>query len=254
MWLCARLLVVAFCLGATWAHAAPLGVVGKDDRRVIEPNEQRQWNAVGRLNRANGGFCSAVLIGPSEALTAAHCLWDQKRKRWLLPDMIHFVPGYRRGSYLGHAKGKSFRFSETLIMDDQGKPVDQIDDWAVIQLDLDLKNGAGIKPLKLAGPNARLALHEDNRLMRVGYGRDRPHLPVVVERCDALGSMSEGQLLLHNCDATFGDSGSPILARRNGEIVVMGIQSSLIGFGDDVAGVAIFVERRLPLDALTKEN
>ncbi|MEZ5825276.1 MAG: trypsin-like serine protease [Geminicoccaceae bacterium] len=242
-------------LAATVAAApTPPGIFDKDDREVIGEREQKRWNAVGRLNRSIGGFCTAVLIGPDEVLTAAHCLWDEERARWLEPDMIHFVPGYRRGQYLGHARGRSFRMSDSIEIGEYGRPKEPVDDWAVVRLDLDLQAGAGIRPLELAGPLARAALQVDTRLTRVGYGRDRPHLPVLVNRCRALGSMEHGRLLLHDCDATLGDSGSPVMAERDGRFVVMGVHSSIVRYGENIAGVAVFVERQLPPEALGRAD
>ena len=245
----AALVLLALALPAVGAPPPP-GIFEKDDRHVIGKDEQKRWNAVGRLNRSGGGFCTAVLIAPDEVLTAAHCLWDGERKRWFEPDIIHFVPGYRRGQYLGHARGRSFRMSDTIEIGAHGRPKEPVDDWAVVRLDLDLLAGAGVRPLELAGPIARSMLARDTRLTRVGYGRDRPHLPVLVDHCRALGSMRHGRLLLHDCDATLGDSGSPLMAERDGRYVVMGVHSSIVSMGDNVAGVAVFVERQLPGEAL----
>ncbi|MCB2054954.1 MAG: trypsin-like serine protease [Geminicoccaceae bacterium] len=240
-----------FCAAPAGAVApGQPGIVGRDDRRPIALDEQRPWNAVGRLNREAGGFCTAVLVGPREALTAAHCLWDHVRGRWLEPETIHFVPGYRRGAYLGHARGASFRFAPSIVMTPEGRPSELVDDWAVVLLDLDLQGGAGIEPLAVAGATLRRALGPSATLMRAGYGSDRPHLPILVDHCSVLGSSGEGRLLLHDCDATLGDSGSPIVVRHEGRLMVLGIQSSVVRLGDDEAGVAVVVEKQLPAAAL----
>ena len=245
------LLLIWPLAGALAAPSSLPGIVGKDDRRVIDSEEQRSWNAVGRLNRSIGGFCSAVLVGPAEILTAAHCLWDSRRGRWLEPEMVHFVPGYRRGAYLGHARGTAFRLAGSLEMTDDGRPKEPVDDWATVRLDLDLQAGAGIRPLEVAGLSDRAHLHDDQALMRAGYGLDRPHLPVLVEQCKALGSIEAGRVLIHDCDATMGDSGSPILVRRGNRLVVLAVQSSVVRLGDGAAGVAVMVEKTIPADALS---
>ena len=42
----------------------------------------------------------------------------------------------------------------------------------------------------------------------------------------------------------------PLMAERDGRYVVMGVHSSIVSMGDNVAGVAVFVERQLPGEAL----
>lgn len=235
-------------LAAPAAATTPLGIFGADDQEIIDADDRR-WHAVGRLNRESGGFCTAVLIGPREALTAAHCLWDQSQRRWLRPDTVHFVPGYRRGTYLGHARGIRFRLADGIQIDASGHPEDLLDDWAVVELDLDLESGAGVHPMAIADADERSRL-TGNAIARGGYSRDRPHLPVKVDPCKALGVIEQGRLLLHDCDATAGSSGSPLVVERDGRLYVVGIQSAVVRAGDETVAVGILMQRVLPAAAL----
>lgn len=65
------ILVLGFSADAAADGVQPIAAAPADNRVVIEADD-RQWHAVGRLNRESGGFCTAVLIAPREALTAAH--------------------------------------------------------------------------------------------------------------------------------------------------------------------------------------
>ena len=230
--------------------AASPGIVGKDDRQLFDHGKLSQFNAIGRLNREGAGFCSAVLIAPTEILTAAHCIWDRSKRRFMLPQTLHFVPGYRRGSYLGHARGSSYQTAPGLVFDDDGKPSVLADDWAVVELDLNLTTGAGIKPIPLAGVATILALTPNSRLLRVGYGYDRPHLPVKVDPCSVSAIVDKRRLLVHDCDATSGDSGSPIMIGEDGALKVIGVHSSLAKSGGTVHGLAVVVARHLPADVM----
>jgi protease YdgD len=236
-------LVAMFGLGGDAEAGAPerLGVIGTDNRVVIEA-EDRRWHAVGRLNREAGGFCTAVLIGPKEALTAAHCLWDQTRRRWVAPETLHFVPGYRRGTYLGHARVDRYRLAKGITIDSKGHPESLLDDWAVLELSLDLRAGAGVEPMVLAENDERDRL-ASQPLASGGYSRDRPHLPVKVEPCRALGVIERGRLLLHDCDSEAGSSGSPIVVERDGRLVVVGIQSAIVSAGGEAVAVAVLMHR-----------
>lgn len=226
------------------------GIVGEDDRRIVEEADQFRWNAIGRLNRGGLGFCTAVLIGPSTIVTAAHCLWDTRRDRWLVPDELHFVPGYRRGAFAGHAQGRSITTSKGLEADDTGRPTRLSDDWAVIELDTDLLDTASIEPIPLAGHSAFASNSDDATLTRIGYGTDRPHLAMIVDDCRALGTAEQGRVLIHDCDAVRGDSGSPLIVQTENGLRVLAIQSAFVRRGDKIFGIGVLLTHQVPTTVL----
>ena len=83
---------------------------GDVDGRVTLDASIGPWRAIGRLNVA--GFrsrrhCTATLIEPDLALTAWHCLSRFVQSGTVDPTAIHFLPGYDRGQFLDHLRGKS---------------------------------------------------------------------------------------------------------------------------------------------------
>ncbi len=244
-------MVLGLVAGPAAAAGEAMGIVGQDNRVIIDA-EDRRWHAVGRLNRETGGFCTAVLIAPKEALTAAHCLWDQRRRHWVDPQSLHFVPGYRRGTYLGHARVARYRLAEGISIDERGHPESLLDDWAVLELTLDLEAGAGIEPMLLIDGAQRPEL-VGQTIASGGYNRDRPHLPEKVQPCQALGIIESGRLLLHDCDSRAGSSGSPIVVERDGRLVVVGIQSAVVSAGGETLALAVLMQRAMPATILLSQ-
>ena len=68
-------------------------------------DEQRYpWSSIGKLFNETGGSCSGVLISRDKILTAAHCLFNYRTRRFIRRGALHFLVGYRTGRYSAHAR------------------------------------------------------------------------------------------------------------------------------------------------------
>lgn len=76
-------------------------------------------------------------------------------------------------------------------------------------------------------------------ILRVGYSQDRPHLPTVVGPCHVIRFVPDPPLIVHQCDATLGDSGSPLLYYSDGEAAVLAVHSAVGIIEGETVGLAV---------------
>ncbi|MGU3665404.1 trypsin-like serine peptidase [Methylobacterium sp. A49B] len=197
--------------------------------------DPRTWplSAVGKLNVVTGPgsrqYCTATLVGPRHALTAAHCLWDRARERWADPAGVHFVAGYEQGRYTAHSIAKAYikpdayRFGTS--REDLGR------DWAIVEL----AEPISLKPLGLSraiGPDARATMLIG--IVHAGYKSYANQIVSVERGCQARYEPAALPLLQHYCRVAPGESGSALILRDD-EPAIVGILVASATTGTSIA-------------------
>lgn len=215
-----RVFLVTF--GLVWAaaaaeHAPILPGMGGGDPRTRVDVGQAPWRAVARLQVPGASRCTAVVVAPLLAVTAAHCLWSRRLGGWVPAGAVHVLAGYAAGAFSRHMVAAGYRIAPGYDPADPGGT-----------------RGADLALVTLAAPAGDvLALAAEapspgTAAVLGGYNQDRAEVIEADMHCAVTGIAGDRQgrrLLLHDCAATRGTSGGPLLVRgADGGLLLAGIQ------------------------------
>lgn len=208
---CLALLATTEIVGAS-AQAARVALpgVGEGARHVIDVN-QEPWRILGRVQTELGARCTGFMVAPSVIMTAAHCLWREEAANFVQPSSIHFMLGYDTGAWRATARAVRFVIAPTY---DPYHPLRTSQaDHATVILDHALVKTSELLPIIAAQPGSPAML--------AGYQQDRMELAMGDLACHVIHV--RGQLVDHDCAATHGASGAPLLVKEDGKWSIAGI-------------------------------
>ncbi|MDF2234636.1 trypsin-like serine protease [Albimonas sp. CAU 1670] len=202
---------------------------GTAPRRLLAAHEQLDFRGVGRLDMG-AAYCTATLFDASHALTAAHCLFDDRGQPRRTAD-LWFRAGLRDGGAQAVRQVRRYAVHPNYRWNGPRAAFEEIAaDVAMIELDQPLLTSdfPSYDPGDLPSPGGAVAL--------LSYGAGRDRALSLQEPCRVTGR--QGPVAALDCEVGPGSSGSPVLVRDAGGALRLAGVISAKGRGGSYASAA----------------
>lgn len=175
------------------------------------------------IDQVTLGTCSGFLVGKDILLTAGHCMFsetDCKFNQWIFD--------YKEGTE--QIASENIYSCKKIITHKYNYTSTTVEDYAVIQLDREVKNRAPLKVRKFGDPiyGTPLVLigHPLGLPMKIADGA-KVKAPNAEERLDLWGSLRlRHNYIVANLDSYAGNSGSPVFNQITGKVEGILIQGA----------------------------